>query len=153
MITVDMIGKVRRMGMRDKLSISEIAKTTRLSRNTIKKWLKVPGDFEPKYRKSSWPGKLTAYMPSLEQCLKTDSHRPKHARHNRRALFKQIQAQGYRGGYCGVTEFICMRRTQISKDPAKALVPLTIVQFLAGQDSLARGLAKTNVCKRSAPAV
>jgi len=124
-ITMDMIGKVRRMRMRDKLSISEIAKTTRLSRNTIKKWLKEPGDVEPKYRRSSPPGKLTAYMPTLEQCLKTDSHRPKHARRNGRALFKQIQAQGYRGGYSGVTDFIRAWRTQTSKDPARAFVPLT----------------------------
>ena len=87
MITMDMIGKVRRMRMREKLSISEIAKTTRLSRNTIKKWLKEPGDVSPKYRRSSAPGKLTAYMPTLEQCLKTDAHRPKHARRNGRALF------------------------------------------------------------------
>lgn len=94
MITIDMVGKVRRMRMRDKLSISEIAKTTRLSCNTIKKWLKEPGDVEPKYQRSSPPGKLTAYMPTLEQCLKTESHRVKHARSNGRALFKQIQAQG-----------------------------------------------------------
>jgi transposase len=122
---MDMIGKVRRMKMRDKLSISEIAKTTRLSRNTIKKWLKQPGDVEPKYHRSSPPGKLTAYMPTLEQCLRADSHRPKHARRNGRALFKQIQAQGYRGGYSGVTDFIRAWRTQASKDPAKAFVPLT----------------------------
>jgi transposase len=113
------------MRMRDKLSISEIAKTTRLSRNTIKKWLKEPGDVEPKYRRSSPPGKLTAYMPTLEQCLKTDSHRPKHARRNGRALFKQIQAQGYRGSYSGVTDFIRAWRTQASKDPSRAFVPLT----------------------------
>ena len=125
MITMNMIGKVRRMRMRDKLSISEIAKTTRLSRNTIKKWLKEPGDVEPKYRRSGPPGKLTAYMPTLEQCLKTDSHRPKHARRNGRALFKQIQAQGYRGGYSGVTDFIRAWRTQGGKDLARAFVPLT----------------------------
>ncbi|MEO6625014.1 MAG: hypothetical protein ABIN37_09315 [Burkholderiaceae bacterium] len=37
------------MRMRDKLSISEIAKSTRLSRNTIKKWLKEPGDVAPTF--------------------------------------------------------------------------------------------------------
>lgn len=40
MITMDMIGKVRRMKMRDGVSISEIARKTGLSRNTVKKWLK-----------------------------------------------------------------------------------------------------------------
>lgn len=40
MITMEMIGKVRRMKLRDQLSNSEIAKRTGLSRNTVKKWLK-----------------------------------------------------------------------------------------------------------------
>ena len=33
---MDMLGKVRRMKMRDKLTISEIAKRTDLARNTVK---------------------------------------------------------------------------------------------------------------------
>ncbi len=34
---MDMAGKVRRMSLRDQLSISEIAKRTGLARNTVKK--------------------------------------------------------------------------------------------------------------------
>ena len=48
---MEMIGKVRRMKLRDQLSNSEIAKRTGLSRNTVKKWLKAPGDEAPKYRR------------------------------------------------------------------------------------------------------
>lgn len=44
-----MIGKVRRMKLRDQLSNSEIAKRTGLSRNTVKQWLKAPGDVIPRY--------------------------------------------------------------------------------------------------------
>ena len=51
MITMDMIGKVRRMKMRDGLTHSEIARRTGLSRNTVKKWLKAEGDVEPKYQR------------------------------------------------------------------------------------------------------
>ena len=40
---MEMIGKVRRMKLRDKLSNSAIAKLTGLSRNTVKKWLKAAG--------------------------------------------------------------------------------------------------------------
>ena len=43
MITMDMIGKVRRMKMRDGVSISEISRKTGLARNTVKKWLKGAG--------------------------------------------------------------------------------------------------------------
>ena len=106
MITMDVIGKVRRMKLRDKLSNSEIAKLTGLARNTVKKWLKAPGDEIPRYQRAVVEGKLTAYKATLQQALKADSHRPKHARRDGRALFKQIQAQGYRGGYSAVTDFI-----------------------------------------------
>lgn len=36
---MDVIGKVRRLKLRDKLSTSAIARATGLSRNTVKKWL------------------------------------------------------------------------------------------------------------------
>ena len=39
-ITMDMLGKIRRMFLRDKLSLHEITKRTGLSRNTIRRWLR-----------------------------------------------------------------------------------------------------------------
>ena len=44
---MDMAGKVRRMSLRDQLSISEIAKRTGLARITVKKWLNAAGDKLP----------------------------------------------------------------------------------------------------------
>jgi transposase len=46
-ITMKMMGKVRRMSLRDGLSRSEIAKRTGLSRNTVRKWLKESNAFVP----------------------------------------------------------------------------------------------------------
>ena len=46
---MDMLGKVRRVKMRDKLTISEISKRTGLSRNTVKRWLRAPGDVSTRY--------------------------------------------------------------------------------------------------------
>lgn len=40
MISMEMMGKIRRMYFRDKLSLHEIAKRTGLSRNTIRKWVR-----------------------------------------------------------------------------------------------------------------
>ena len=62
---MDMIGKVRRMKLRDQLSLSEIAKRTGLSRNTVKKGLKAPSEAVPKYERVSAPGKLTALSYEL----------------------------------------------------------------------------------------
>jgi hypothetical protein len=61
----------------------------------------------------------------LETALKADAHRPKHARRTGKALFVQIQAKGYRGGYSGVTDFIRAWRQESGKPPVKAFVPLS----------------------------
>ena len=122
---MDMIGKVRRMKLRDQLSLSEIARRTGLARNTVKKWLKAPGDVVPKYERIKQAGKLTAFEPILQQALSADSHRPKQGRRSGRALFAQIQAQGYRGGYSAVTDYIRRWRAESASSPAKAFVPLS----------------------------
>jgi transposase len=122
---MDMIGKVRRMKLRDQLSLSEIAKRTGMSRNTIKKWLKAPSDVVPKYERGKFEGKLSAYEPTLDQALTTDSHRPKQGRRSGRALFAQIRAQGYRGGYSAVTDYIRRWRVESVASPTNAFVPLS----------------------------
>ena len=125
MITMEMMGKVRRMKLRDQLSNSEIAKRTGLSRNTVKKWLKAPGDEAPKYRRVAGKTKLSEFEGTLVQALKADLHRPKHARRTARALFAQLQAQGYRGGYSRLTDFIRDWREQEGKTATKAFVPMS----------------------------
>ncbi len=47
--------KVRRMRLREGLSISEIARRTSLSRNTIKAWLRDPVRSEMAYRREAGP--------------------------------------------------------------------------------------------------
>ena len=96
MITMDMLGKVRRMKMRDKRSISQIAKRTGLARNTIRGWLRAPGDGVPKYERRPDVHKPSAFEESLVMALKANRLRSKDARRTARALFVQIRAQGYR---------------------------------------------------------
>ena len=122
---MDMVGKVRRMRLRDQLSISEIAKRTGLSRNTVKKWLNAAGDKLPRYRRAKGKGKLSAFEAGLELALKADAQRPAQGRRSGKALFVQIQAQGYTGGYSRVTDFIRAWRLQAGKAHSKAFVPLT----------------------------
>lgn len=90
---MDMNGKVRRMKLRDQLSDGEICRRTGLARNTVKKWLKAPGDIAPKYKRKTADGKLTAFAVVLDQALRADAHRLKNARRSDKALFAQIQAQ------------------------------------------------------------
>ena len=124
MITMELLGKIRRMHVREKLSERAIAKRTGLSRNTVHKWLKTDGEVEvPKYVRAKGFSKLGAFTEELEQCLKADALRPKKDRRTARALFAQIKASGYAGGYTRVTDFIRGWRADEGKN-TKAFVPL-----------------------------
>jgi transcriptional regulator with XRE-family HTH domain len=92
-----MYAKIRRMFFREHLSISEIARRTTLSRNTIKKWLKASDVTEPKYRRATAVGKLTPFEPKLLMALVADAHRPKRDRRNALMLFKEIKQDGFTG--------------------------------------------------------
>jgi transposase len=112
------------MHVRDKLSERAIAKRTGLSRNTVHKWLETPEEVEgPKYVRAKTFGKLTALTGELEQALKADAHRHKQDQRTGKALFAQIKASGYLGGYSRVTDFIREWRATEGKKPY-AFVPL-----------------------------
>ena len=125
MITMEMIGKIRRMHLRDRMSLSEIAKRTGLSRNTVKKWLKQAKAAVPKYRRRDRPGKLTVFEAQLAQALQADGRRPKRDRRTARALCAQIKGEGYVGGYTLVSDFIRAGRRESGQSQAgRAFVPL-----------------------------
>ena len=121
---MELLGKVRRMQLRDKLSERAIAKRTGLSRNTVHKWLQTAEEVQaPKYVRAKGFNKLGAFTDELEQSLKADALRPKKDRRTARALFAQIKASGYVGGYTRVTDYIRAWRANAGKD-IKAFVPL-----------------------------
>ena len=122
-----MIGKVRRMFHRQNKSVREISRITSLSRNTISKWLDAPLEGEPKSRpRPPQAGKLTAYHKALQQALATDAHRPKKERRTALALFAEIQAAGYTGGYSRVTDYVrAWRQGEGQGAATKAFVPLS----------------------------
>jgi transposase len=123
-ITMEMIGKIRRMHVREKLSIRAIAKRTGLSRNTLHKWLKELEQVkEPKYRRAKGFCKLDPYKLEIEQALKADASRHRQDRRSCKALFIQIKASGYVGSYSRVTDYIRQWRASEGAKP-KAFVPL-----------------------------
>jgi hypothetical protein len=103
---MEMIGKVRRLHHRDSKSVREISRITSLARNTVRKCLREPLQGEPKYRRSLRPGKLSAFHEALKQALSADAHRPKRERRTALALYGEMKAAGYAGGYTRVTDFI-----------------------------------------------
>jgi transcriptional regulator with XRE-family HTH domain len=101
-----MYAKVRRMRFRDGLSISEIARRTSLSRNTIKEWLRGPVRSEMKYRRSVVRKKIGPYEEILRQALEVDARRPRRERRTAQKLHAQLRQQGFPGSYARVTECI-----------------------------------------------
>ena len=89
-----------------KKSVREIVRITSLSRNTVRKWLKASVKAGPKYRRSERPAKQSAHHQAVKLALKADAHRPKHQGRTARALYIEIKAAGYEGGYSRVTDFI-----------------------------------------------
>ena len=121
-----MYAKVRRLRFREGLSISEIARRTSLSRNTIKTWLKEPVRREMKYARPAGTKKLDGFVVWLRQALETDARRPRKERRTALRLFEQLQAEGFSGHYSRVTEFIRAYRAEAGAVTARsAYVPLS----------------------------
>jgi transposase len=120
-----MIGKIRRMHYRQNKSVREIARATSLSRNTVRKYLRVEQVEEPKYERAARPTKLTPYHETIKQALKADAHRPKRERRTARALYEEIRTAGYEGGYSRLTDFIrAWRQGEGQAVKTAAFVPL-----------------------------
>ena len=121
---MEMLGKIRRMYLRDKLSLHEITKRTGLSRNTVRRWLRMSQEVKvPTYSRAVGFGKLSGFVAELELALKADALRHKQDRRSGKALFLQIKASGYLGSYSRVTDYIRAWRANEGKN-IKAFVPL-----------------------------
>ncbi len=117
--------KVRRLRLRDGLSISEIARRTSLSRNTIKAWLREAARSERKYRRVAGPRKISGHEAWLREALETDARRPRRERRTALKLHAQLQEQGFTGSYTRVTEFVRAWRRALGAVAARAAyVPL-----------------------------
>jgi len=99
-------GKIRRMYFRDKLSLSEIARRTSLSRNTVKRWVRKPQGTEPRYQRKPPDQKIGPFAEWLTRALETDAHRPRRDRRTALKLWREIRAHGFTGSYSRVTEFV-----------------------------------------------
>ncbi|WP_374595444.1 IS21 family transposase [Aquabacterium sp.] len=120
-----MLAKIRRLHLRDGLSIREVSRRTGLSRNTVREWLRQEGVTEPKYAKRERPSVVAPWAGQLEGALRADAHRPVRERRTAKALFEQIQALGYRGSYPRVVVWVRRwREAQAAAPRRAAFVPL-----------------------------
>jgi transposase len=95
---------VRRMALREKLSIREIARRTGLSRNTVTKHLNA-GTIEPKFAVPKRPSKLDAFSDKLSAWLKAEAGNSRKQRRNLKQLHADLVALGFAGSYGRVAAF------------------------------------------------
>jgi transposase len=99
-----LLNVIRRMALREKLPIREIARRTGLSRNTIKKYLKA-GTIEPKFAVPERPRKLDPFAAKLAAWLKTETTKSRKQRRTLKQLHADLVALGYTGSYNRVAAF------------------------------------------------
>ena len=99
-----LLNVIRRMALREKLPIREIARRTGLSRNTIKKYLRA-GTIEPKFNVPARSSKLDPYAEKLAAWLKTEAAKSRKQRRTLKKLHGDLVALGYTGSYNRVAAF------------------------------------------------
>jgi transposase len=115
-----MLAKIRRMHLRDGLSIREVSRRTGLSRNTVRQWLRQEGVTEPQYPQREATSAVDAWGQHLALALKADQHRPVRERRTVKMLFEQIRALGYAGSYSRVTRWARAWRVEQDAAPRRA---------------------------------
>lgn len=95
---------IRRWALREHLSIREIARRTKLSRNTIRKYLR-SGAVEPEFSVPERPSKLDPFAAKLSGWLKTEAGKSRKQRRTSKQLHDDLVKLGYTGSYGRVAAF------------------------------------------------
>jgi transposase len=126
-INVSTLSKLRRLVLRQDVSVREASRRLGISRNTATKWLKDGQMTEPRYpQRVSGPSILDPYKEQLSQWLKADSHRSKRDRRGIKAMFEALRTRGY-GGSRGPVYAFAQRWQQEQGNAARGagFVPLS----------------------------
>ena len=106
---------IRRMHLRQKLSIREIARRTGLSRNTVTKHL-AAGTVEPKFATPERPSKLDPFAEKLAGWLKTEAGKSRKQRRTLKQVHADLVTLGFTGSYNRVAAFARTWRTDRQRD-------------------------------------
>ena len=101
---MELLNVIRRMSLRLKLPIREIARRTGLSRNTVKKHLNA-GTIEPKFAIPDRPSKLDPFAEKLAVWLKSEAGKSRKQRRTLKQLHADLVALGFTGSYSRVAAF------------------------------------------------
>lgn len=92
------LSKLRRLVLREGVSVREAAQRVGIARNTASRWLALGDMVEPKYRRRMPSVSiLEPYKEQLVLWLKADAHRGKRDRRTTKQIFEGIRELGYAG--------------------------------------------------------
>jgi transposase len=103
-IDMELLGVIRRWRYRDHYSIREISRRTGLSRNTVRKYLRLDS-VEPKFNVPDRPSKLDPYADKLSQMLRQEAGRSRKQKRTAKQSHADLTALGYEGSYNRVAAF------------------------------------------------
>jgi transposase len=101
---MEVLNLIRRLRLREKLPLHEIARRTCLSRNTVKKYLKAE-IVEPKFDTSNRPSKLDPFANKLTAWLKSEAAKTRKQRRTLKQMHADLVALGFTGSYGRVAAF------------------------------------------------
>ena len=106
MITVDTIGKVRRLYFVERRPIKAIARDLRLARNTVRSIVRSEAETERHYERREQPRpQLGPFVAALDAMLAVNAVRPARERLSYQRLFEDLRLAGYRGSYDNVRRY------------------------------------------------
>lgn len=113
-------------------SISELARTTGHSRNTVKKAIR--GELWGYKERHHQPFPvLDPYLDEIDRWLREDKNWPKKQRHTARRVYNRLKSEhGYKGGESTVRRYVRMARVVLGVETPKAFIPC---DPLAGYES------------------
>ena len=120
------LNKLRRLVLRDGMSVRQASRRLGISRNTATKWLNEPEMVLPQYPlRQAAPSVLDPYKEQLALWLKADSHRNKRERRGVKGLFEALRAMGYSASASPVYRFAKRWKVEQGNAPKRAgFVPL-----------------------------
>lgn len=95
---------IRRMHLRQKLSIREISRLTGVSRNTVSKHL-AANTIEPKFATPDRQSKIDPFAEKLAGWLKTEAGKSRKERRTIKQLHADLVVLGFTGSYARVAAF------------------------------------------------
>ena len=114
-IHMGLLNVIRKLRLREKLPIREIARRTGLSRNTIKKYLN-SGTIEPSFATPDRPSKLDPFAEKLAGWLKTEAGKSRKQRRTLKQMHADLVKLGFTGSYGRVAAFARDWRTDRQRE-------------------------------------